>query len=91
MSFEIGNLKFIDSLNFMPSSLEKLVVNLYDKNDKYKKFKHMQKEFTNDLDVLCQKGFYPYDWMDDNNKLSHNGLPTIDNFYSMLTKENITE
>jgi hypothetical protein len=29
--------------------------------------------------------------MDDSNKLSHDGLPTIDNFYSMLTKENITD
>ena len=29
--------------------------------------------------------------MDNNNKLSHDGLPTIDIFYSMLSKENITE
>ena len=35
MSFGIGNLKFIDSLQFMASSLEKLVENLDDKNDKY--------------------------------------------------------
>ena len=40
MSFNIGNLQFIDSLQFMASSLEQLVVNLYDNDDKYKKFSH---------------------------------------------------
>ena len=40
MSFNIGNLKFIDSLQFMASSLEKLVDNLYDKDDKYKIVSH---------------------------------------------------
>jgi hypothetical protein len=40
MSFNIGNLKFIDSLQFMASSLGTLVENLYDKEDKYKNFSH---------------------------------------------------
>ena len=62
MSFEINICKFIDSMQFMPSSLEKLVENLYDKDDKFKNFKFMQKYFPNDLDLLCRKGFYPYDW-----------------------------
>jgi hypothetical protein len=35
MSFSIGDIKFIDSFQFMASSLEKLVENLYDKEDKY--------------------------------------------------------
>ena len=38
MSFNIGSLKFIDSLQFMASSLDTLVKNLYDKKDKYKNF-----------------------------------------------------
>ena len=38
MSFNIGSLKFIDSFQFMASSLEKLVVNLFDKKDKYVNF-----------------------------------------------------
>ena len=38
MSFKFGKLKFIDSFQFMASSLEKLVENLYDENDKYVNF-----------------------------------------------------
>ena len=34
MSFSIGNLKFIDLMQFMQSSLKSLVNNLYDKEDK---------------------------------------------------------
>ena len=91
MSFNIGNLKFIDSLQFMASSLEKLVEKLYEKDDKYKNFSHMKKEYNNEIDMLCRKGFYPYEWMDDSKKLDYEGLPSIDNFYSTLKKESITE
>ena len=37
MTFSIGEIKFIDSMKFMNTSLEKLTENLYDDNDKYKK------------------------------------------------------
>ena len=80
MSFGIGNLKFVDSLQFMASSLEKLVENLYDKTDKYNNFNHMKKYYNNELDLLCQKGFYPYEWVDNVDKLTHDGLPPINEF-----------
>ena len=43
ISFNIGELKFIDSFQFMASSLEKLVDNLYESDDKYKNFNFMKK------------------------------------------------
>ena len=55
MSFSIGNLKFIDSMQFMQSSLKSLVNNLYDKENKYKHFTHMKKEFPEHIDLLCRK------------------------------------
>ena len=57
MSFSIGNLKFIDSMQFMTSSLKSLVNNLYDKEDKYKHFTNMQKEFPEHIDLLCRKRY----------------------------------
>ena len=50
------NLVFIDSMHFMNSSLDKLVKNLSDED-----FKYLVKEFgSENLDILKQKGAYPY-------------------------------
>ena len=60
MSFNINNiLNFIDSFQFLLSSLDSLVKNL-GKND----FKYLSQEFDNNvLDLVKQKGFYPYEYM----------------------------
>ena len=90
MSFNIGSLKFIDSFQFMASSLEKLVVNLFDDKDKYVNFNHMKKYYSSDIGLLCQKGFYPYEWVDNVEKLNFIGLPPAENFYSTLSQESIS-
>ena len=47
---------FIDSMQFMNSSLDKLVKNLSDKD-----FKYLIEEFgSKNLELLKQKGAYPY-------------------------------
>ena len=51
----------------------------------------MKKYYNNDLDLLCRKGFYPYEWVDNNDKLNYEGLPDIKDFYSSLKNESITE
>ena len=54
------NLVFIDSMQFMNSSLEKLVKNL---SDNY--FKYLTEEFqSKNLELFKQKSAYPYDYMD---------------------------
>ena len=60
MSFNINNmLTFIDSFQFLGSPLDILVRNL-GKVD----FKYLSQEFDSDaLDLLKQKGFYPYEYM----------------------------
>ena len=62
MSFGINNnLSFIDSFQFLSSSLDSLVINL-GKDD----FKNLSQEFDNNvLDLVKQKGFYPYEYMSD--------------------------
>ena len=60
MSFKISNkLIFIDSFPFLSSSLDSLVKNL-GKND----FKYLRQDF-NVLDLVKEKGFYPYKYMND--------------------------
>ena len=46
MSVTVGDLRFIDSMQFMASSLQKLVENLYDDKDNYKNFTHMKKYYN---------------------------------------------
>ena len=54
------NLVFIDSMQFTNSSLDKLAKNLPD-ND----FKYLTEEFgSKNLELLKQKGDYPYEFMD---------------------------
>ena len=62
MSFSINNkLSFIDSLQFVSSSLDNLVKNLA-KDD----FKYLSQEFDNNiLDLVKNKGFYSYEYMSD--------------------------
>ena len=62
MSFSIKNkLRFIDSFQFIISSFHILVKNLI-KDD----FKYLSQVFNNNvLDLVKQKGFYPYEYMND--------------------------
>ena len=56
----ILNKNFIGSMQFMNSSLEKLVKNL---SDNY--FKYLTEEFeSKNLELFKQKSAYPYDYMD---------------------------
>ncbi len=86
-------MKFIDSFQFMSSSIEKLTETLYNKTsqDKYEQFYNMKKEFPDHMDLLCRKGFYPYEWFDNNDKFNHIGLPPIESFHSKLSQKGISQ
>ena len=87
MAFMLGNhLTFIDSFQFMSSSLDKLVSNLPKESLKYtsQKFKGEK------LDLMSQKGVYPYDFMDSFDKFNEK-LPSKEDFYSILNDEHITD
>ena len=89
MTFMLGNhLMFIDSFQFMSSSLDKLVSNL--PNDD---LIHTSKAFKGKrLDLMSHKGVYPfYDYMDSFEKFNEKELPTKDQFYSILNDQHITD
>ena len=85
MSFTINsNLSFIYSFQFLSSLLDSLVENL-SKDD----FKYLSQEFDNNvLDIVKQKGFYPYEYMSHFEKFKEE-LPGKEKFYSSLTVRKI--
>ena len=86
MSFTINKLSFIDSFQFLCSSLESLVKNL-SKDD----FKYLSQEVDNNvLDLVKQKAFYPYEYMTDFENFKEE-LPSKENFYNLLTDRNISD
>ena len=81
MSFSINDqLSFINSFQFLSSSLDSLVKNL---NEDY--FKCLSQEFDNNvLDLVKRKRFYPYEYMSDFEKFKEE-LSSKEKLYSSLT------
>ena len=78
---------FKDSLKFMGSSLGALVNNL-----PKDAFKNLLKYFTPEqAELLKQKGFYPYEYMDTEEKFNDTKLPPREAFYSKLSGRGITK
>ena len=75
-----NNLRFFDNFQFLTSSLDSLVKNLA-KDD----FKYLSQVFDNSaLDLVKQKGFYPYEYMSNFEKFKEQ-LPSKKKFYRSLT------
>jgi hypothetical protein len=87
VTFEI---RFLDTIGFMNSSIESLVNNLKKGcttiKDLRSKFPNTSKYFTNDsqFNRMTQKGIYPYDYIDNFNRLNETKLPAIKEFSSKL-------
>ena len=74
-------LRFIDSLRFMASCLDKLSSNL-----KIDQFVNLKKYYSdNQLSLLLRKGVYPYHYVDCMKKIDETSLPPKEAFYSKLT------
>ena len=90
ISFSLGNLRFIDSFQFLTSSLETLVENL--ESDGHYNFEHFPREFSEDhAKLLLRKGVYPYDYMDSTDRFQEKKLPSIQAFHSNIKGESISE
>ncbi|KAL9951227.1 hypothetical protein ACROYT_G043851 [Oculina patagonica] len=90
ISFSVGDLVFIDSLQFMNASLEKLVSNLAKEGDD--KFRVLKKYTPADkVPLLLRKGVYPYEYVDSFQKFQETKLPPMEAFFSSLKNEEISE
>ena len=66
----------------MNSSLDKLVKNLLDED-----FKYLVKEFGfENLEILKQKGAYPYEYMNSFERFNEEKLPARKYFFSSIKK-----
>ena len=80
-------IRFIDTCQFLPSTLESLAGNL-----KTEHFIAMQKHFSQDeLSKLRRKQIYPYDYMSTWERFKETQLPTQKQFYNILTRSNLSD
>ena len=89
ISFAVGDLVFIDSLQFRNASLEKLVSNLAKEGDV--KFRLLKKyTATEKVPLLLTKGVYPYEYVSSFQKFQETNLPPKEAFFSTLRNEGIS-
>ena len=101
IAFSFGACQFKDSFAFLSASLDKLIrLNKYEGNEeKVKEWEnHFRYTKTNpyiksetDLNLLTDKGIYPYDYMNSFDKFDEEQLPSKEHFYSQLHEEHITD
>ena len=94
ISFQLGNLRFLDSLQFLGpgASLDRLAKNLSE-------FPHLKKQFpqvwtfgkSDDVQLLCQKGIYPYSYMKTFQVFEETSLPPKEAFRNDLTGDDISD
>ena len=71
----------------MSSSLDRLSANL--PKDKFECTSEVFKKEK--LELMTQKGVYPYDYMDSFEGFNETQLPSKDDFFSQLTQDAITD
>ena len=87
LSFQIGILRFVDTLQFLTASLDTIVQSLA--ADGTDKFSHTARRYP-DSDLVFAKENYPYKYMNGRHKFLLTELPPMDAFYSLLSEETIT-
>ena len=80
-------IRFIDSFKFMGSSLEALVNNL-----PKDAFNNLERYYTKeDAELIKRKGFYPYEYMNTEERFKETKLPPREAFYSKLSGKGISK
>ena len=81
-------LRFIDSMKFMSSSLDSLVNNLARRGHEFFRF-----ESYNDhqCELLICNGIYPYEYMDSGDRFKETSLPSMERFYSNLNMSGVSD
>ena len=81
-------LRFIDSIKFMSSSLDSLVNNLAMGGHEFFGFENYSRSQRK---LLIRKGIYPYEYMDSWDKFKETSLPSIEKFHSNLNMSGVSD
>ncbi|GBB99512.1 hypothetical protein RclHR1_35430001, partial [Rhizophagus clarus] len=81
-SMKVGQLKYIDSMQFMNNSLANLTKNLGD--DHPITSQHFKDFTSGQISLATRKGIYPYDYIDSQDRFLETELPPIHEFHSTL-------
>lgn len=85
----VSRIRFMDTCQFLPASLDHLVQNLAKGGaDKFPILRSVRRQ---NVDLLLRKGVFPYEYMTDAKKFDETHLPAIENFYSTLKDETISQ
>jgi hypothetical protein len=93
ISFQYGCIRFLDSYRFFANSLENVAKSLPEEAFKLTRRFLVSSELndTEALQLLRQKGIYPYDWVQSQNNFNETELPPKEAFYSKLYDEEVSE
>ena len=95
ISFTLGNLKFIDSYQFMNCSLSKMVENLANKNKEnpLSLFPQLCSAFKDKskATLLLRKGVYCYEYCNSFDTFKETELPEKEKNYNNLTNEHLSD
>ena len=89
MAITLGGLAFKDSAQFMASSLESLASNL--KGNTPITRQCLSRFDSQTIELLCQKGVFPYKWFDSEERLNETKLPSQEDFKNDLTGEECSD
>ena len=81
-------LRFIDNIKFMSSSLDSLVNNLAKGGHEFWGFENYN---DRQRELLIRKGIYPYEYMDSWDRFEETSLPRIEKFYSNLNMSGVSD
>ena len=82
------DLRFIDSIKFMSSSLDSLVNNLAHGSNKFFGFEDYGDP---QYELLVRKGIYPYEYMDNWDRFAETSFPLKSSFYSKLNMSGVSD
>jgi len=88
MLLKIGNIVFVNSCQFLATSLDNLVKALRKSGvDKFATLRH----FSGEDDAYFEKGCYPYEYMTDETKLNETELPPNSACYNRLVGKDLDD